>query len=463
MASLEINNLGIPPLAGLCTYEEACNPGYSVDHTVALLKRYNYVETRLNEIFTAHLAHTPEWEVKCAFSLHLWLDAEHSEALRKRVTEMREPPHHLDDAPDEKLRALFDELIRADSTLELLTGVYRVMKPELIRSLREYQAQANRLVDYPTRRVLASILQEEEEMVAWGEKALAALTQTIEDAQTVQAWEKHLEWFLYNAGGISGTLTLARGLTPPTPRSDGSPYIMTGTPRRDQRFVDPFNRSAKIDEYYQDESRGYDERVSALLYKRLREMDVPEWMAPIIYKTRGKPWEYYRDMSRQLWDEARHAMIGEVGLYAKGVPFYRYPIDLKSSMSLNDDFKPIEAHLILWGIEQSLMPRETGKRWEWEIAMESHDKLAAMFQDYDWADEVLHAQIGRKWLIPEFGTRSNMLSTWEELWQRWLAAMEPLAARSKQEEWWPDFIAEVRRNTSSEALSSARNKSATRV
>ena len=50
------------------------------------------------------------------------------------------------------------------------------------------------------------------------------------------------------------------------------------TPRRDRRFKDAFNTSAKIDGYYRDTSRPVDERAFALVYKRLREMDVPEWM-----------------------------------------------------------------------------------------------------------------------------------------------------------------------------------------
>jgi hypothetical protein len=56
-----------------------------------------------------------------------------------------------------------------------------------------------------------------------------------------------------------------------------------------------------------------------MLYKRIREIDVPEMMASIIYETKGKDWEYYRDMTRQLWDEARHAMMGEVGFASLGV------------------------------------------------------------------------------------------------------------------------------------------------
>ncbi len=55
-----------------------------------------------------------------------------------------------------------------------------------------------------------------------------------------------------------------------------------------------------------------------MLFKRLREIDVPEMMASIIHQTPGKPWNYYRDMSRQLWDEARHAMMGEVGFRRAG-------------------------------------------------------------------------------------------------------------------------------------------------
>lgn len=121
----------------------------------------------------------------------------------------------------------------------------------------------------------------------------------------------------------------------------------------------------------------------ALFYKRLREIDVPEWMAPIIYKTEGKSWEYYLDLSRQLWDEARHAMMGEVGLYHDGVPFYKYPVDIESSMSLNTEYEPLEAHIILWGIEQSLMPRQTGKAYELIVAEQSSHPLAPMFQDYD--------------------------------------------------------------------------------
>src|SRR5579884_2659830 len=106
-----IPSIGIPPLAGLATYEEAARPGYSVDDNVDLMRRYNFVETRLYEMSAAFLNPTPEWEVKGALSLHLYLDAEHSQSLRKRVAELRRPPLYLDQSPDDRLEAFLDEAL----------------------------------------------------------------------------------------------------------------------------------------------------------------------------------------------------------------------------------------------------------------------------------------------------------------------------------------------------------------
>src|SRR5581483_2150774 len=112
----------MPPLAGLATYEQAARVGYSVEENVTRLCRYNYVKTRLVEISAAFMNPAPEWEVKTALSLHLYLDAEHSQAIRQRITELRNPPPRLDESPDARLTALMEEALRAQNTLELLVG-----------------------------------------------------------------------------------------------------------------------------------------------------------------------------------------------------------------------------------------------------------------------------------------------------------------------------------------------------
>lgn len=41
--------------------------------------------------------------------------------------------------------------------------------------------------------------------------------------------------------------------------------------------------------------------------------------ASIIAETTGTPWAYKVDMTHQLWDEARHAMMGEVCSVRTGI------------------------------------------------------------------------------------------------------------------------------------------------
>ena len=185
-------------------------------------------------------------------------------------------------------------------------------------------------------------------------------------------------------------------------RHSAKPYEYDRVPKRDERFPDPYNMGVNAEVFLYDEQFPPEPKTLMMFYKRLREVDVPEMMASIITETPGKPWEYYRDLTRQLWDEARHAMMGEVGFADLGIDWpANVMVNYTWSLALNTQLKPIERHAVLYFIEQGLMPKN-GKRFEWEVGLASHNPLAALFQDYDWADEVLHARIGRDWYLKDF-------------------------------------------------------------
>lgn len=424
----------IPPLGGVCTYEEAARVGYTVDDNVELLKRYNYVKARLMEIATKHMNRTPEWEVKGALSYHVWLDTEHSTLIRKRVSEMREPPLHLDRVPDDRLKTFLDEALHAHNTIELVIGIYGVIRPALLKALRQHVAETNPLVDQPTCRVLSFIIQEEEQMLQWGQAAVEALTDE-EDAKKVsEAWTQRLNAFLSNAGGITGKEAKSEHL--PVKRSD-APFILEKVPQRDSRFTDIWNNADTADQVYKDETRDPMERTWALLFKRLREMDVPEMMSTIIAETPGKPWEYYHDMCRQIWDEVRHSMMGETAFVARGVDWTQLPIRINWAYELNTILTPLERHSILYDIEFGLMPGDTGKKYEWEIAKKSGFELAATFHDHDWADEVLHAQIGRKWFVSQMNNHQEALDLAQQSWKK-MADNRPKYP-IENANWWEEF------------------------
>src|SRR5580700_10560679 len=100
---------GLPTLAGLATLAEASRPGLSVEACVARLKRDHYGFIRLHEILTARITAEPIYELKTGFALHSYLCAEHVQALRQRVGEMREPPLGLEEIPHPALPIFFDE------------------------------------------------------------------------------------------------------------------------------------------------------------------------------------------------------------------------------------------------------------------------------------------------------------------------------------------------------------------
>jgi hypothetical protein len=430
----------IPPLAGLFGYEQASRPGYAVAEAAQRLWRLAFAYRRLHALAVHVLPRTPEWEVKCALGLQIWLDAEHAAALGERVNELRHPSVDVGSAPDERLARVFDELAHVRDTGELLAAGYLVVRGALADALRTYLETTNPLADHPSVHLVEAALRDEECTLAWGRAAAEAVPAESD-------WPALVGALLATAGGLLGDEPPGKEPSAPL-RSAAGPPAPDPVVRRDERFVDPYNQSALIDRYCDDPERPADERAYALAYKRLREMDVPEWMAPIIAAAGEQPFERQRELSRQLWDETRHAMMGEVALERQGVPFHAFPIEIQGSLALNTRFTPREAHLLLWVIEQDLMAAATGKKHERDVAAAHGDPVLTMFQDFDWADEVLHARTGRRWIVSEFPNRAEAEEAAREVWRRYDEVAAELARRSEQREWWPEFVAAMRQGTS---------------
>ncbi|HEY9230366.1 MAG TPA: hypothetical protein VIP11_27185 [Gemmatimonadaceae bacterium] len=396
----------IPELAGLATYAEAARIGWSVDENVRRLLRLHWAEQRLRRLMVARITAEPVWEVKCALALHQWQSALRIDDLRSRIAEMRSPVPRLDvapsDAPD--IEKLFDSIERSESTRALVSGIYVAALPALARDYREHLDGCNPLVDHPTRRILQLALPDLDAAIEWGDRALAAI-------------ERH------EASS--------------EPKSDLPEFH----PRRDERFHGRYNFEFAPHVVYNMPGVSAEERNLALLCKRTLEMDVPEMMASFMTERADAPWEFHRDYSRQLWDEARHAMMGSVALEARGVDWKReIPLNVSFALRLNLHATPVERQMMLFAIEQSLMPGETGKRFEYDTAVAAGDPLSAHFHDYDWADEVLHAQIGRRALkrdgLTAEGARDSAQAIHEKTW----AALDAYRHLDRQEDWWPAFV-----------------------
>jgi hypothetical protein len=426
-----------PPLAGLCTHVEGAAAGLAVDATVLRLRRYVYLKSQLLFIFTAHFNRLPEWETKSAISLHLWQDAEHSAWFRTRVTEMRTPPHNLDKVPDPDLAALIAELQRPADSLEFLVGIYGVLKPALAAAFREHLRVAHPIADHPTRRLLRFAVSEEEEQIAWGEAAITALLCTEKrraDDPALTAWKNRLLARLAASGGIhgEGQRVPVAPMHVPTLSWPASTSLI---PKRDARFPHVWRSRGVVPA----PTRPVHERLWWMMNVRLNEMHVSELIATVIADWKDQPWAFYHDLARHLWDETRHCLLGEVAFVSQGIDFTQIPTHIGFAEYPNRELSPPERYAFLWGIEQGLMTK-TGKQAEVALARAGGDDRATVFQDFDWADEVLHAAIGRRWLEPHFKTREAML----EVYDRIRPAYDQMKAKDLElpdRDWWPAFYA----------------------
>jgi len=431
----------LPPVAGIATVAEAMRIGFSIDDCVSRLKRHHWAFRRLHQIFVDRLTAEPIYELKMGFSLHAHYCVEHAAVWRKRVAEMREPPLGLDNVPHASLDAFFDEILCAPDTESLLVGLYEQALPSLREALREHMTETNKLVDHPSFRICRFALIEVDEMIEYGTRCIARLVSSEKRAELAD-WTELLRRLLRQAGGLSGSVAGEDGA--PVRLYSKKPHRYDRVPRRDERFPDPYNMGVHAEVFLYDEKFPAAPKTLMMYYKRLREIDVPEMMASIIAETTGQPWDYFVDMTRQLWDEARHAMMGEIGFVRAGIDWQKFVrVNFTWSLALNTQLTPLERHSVLYFIEQGLMPK-TGKRFEWEVGIASGDPFSAMIQDYDWADEVLHARIGRDWFVKQIGSGKKANEYGDQCWSKVLIDWNSYREKglTQHENWWPALYRE---------------------
>lgn len=432
----------LPSLVGLHTMSEASSRGLSVAESVARILRLHWSLKRLHMIFVSRIAAMPIYELKMAFSLHAHYCAEHVEDFAKRVREMRQPPYGLEVSPDASLDVFFDEILAAPDVRPLVLGLYGYAVPAIVRALERFIADTNKLFDHPTYRACRLTLVEVQDIMEYGTQALECLVDE-ETESGLHHWTDLLERLLGAAGDLDGTQPKVAGDL--QPMFSAVPYKYDGVPKRDERFQDSYNMGVNAESLLFNPDVEPLPKSIMLYFKRMREIDVPEVMSSILAESDGKPWGYYRAMTRQLWDEARHAMMGEIGFVSMEIDWTEIPFNFTWSLGLNTQLTALQRHAVVYAIEQGLMPKKNGKQYEWEVAVATANPLTARIQDYDWADEVLHAQIGREWLVPDLGSQKDALAYGDQSWSRilvdWAKWRED--GLTQHRNWWPEIYREA--------------------
>jgi hypothetical protein len=247
------------------------------------------------------------------------------------------------------------------------------------------------------------IVAEEEETLPLLEAAYRDVANTPEKEAEATAWATTLREMLVAAGGMDGTGPANAAVLQPVRAS--TPYTIPRKMSRDESF-------RQIWDFVHVENERAAERFAQILATRLSEITAAEGLAFVLCEVEGQPWSFYVDISRHLWDEVRHTFFGEAAseqIFGDRAAMPIRNFDLTYVLQMT----PLEQYAALGlGIEAAMMKYPPGKREEYEFCRDvAQHALMATFQDFDWADEVLHVNIARRQLKDWFrGSQQELMA-----------------------------------------------------
>ncbi|MDX1524182.1 MAG: hypothetical protein R3264_21305 [Anaerolineae bacterium] len=366
-------------------------PGLSVEACAARLQSLAYAEERLMRLQATHIVTRPEWDLKVLLGRLQYEDATHADQLRRRLPELRVAKKKALQPPaDSPLSLVFDEALFAETTVELLAGLVTVFKPALLAAYQSYLAATNPLADYPTVRLLKPIIAEEQETLAILQAAYADLVDTPAKVAAAGAWAGHLQTLLTAAGGLDGSGPVDPDRLRPTRAT--RPFVIPRQAVRDDTY-------RRLWDFVHVDTDRPAERFAQMVATRLSEITAAEGLVFVLCEVEDQPWDFYVDIARHLWDEVRHTLFGEAA--TEQIFGDRAAMPIRDfDMTYIFQMTPLEQYAGLGiGIEAAMMKYPPGKREEYEFCRDvAQHALMTTFQDFDWADEVLHVNIARRQL-----------------------------------------------------------------
>jgi hypothetical protein len=125
-------------------------------------------------------------------------------------------------------------------------------------------------------------------------------------------------------------------------------------------------------------------------------------------------WEWIRDAGRWTYDEARHMLMGKRRLGAWGLPPEATPLGgyIYEACAGQD---PLYRLGMLGYFETKNIGR---KKERAQVFHELGDTTSGTDMEFDWADETLHAEYGRRWLKELLASRGQDPEAWPQVLER---------------------------------------------
>ena len=380
--------------------EDVKRPGLSVGAAAERLLCLTYVEKRVMYLCAAKMLSVPERDLKLLLGRLQYDAAGRCHSLRNRLREMRTAKVRIDAVPSKALALFLYEAVHEEESKEVTRVVWWIHQ-QLLASYEEYLRTTNPLADAHTCDLIEGFLSRLRASVG----SLGAHLDQFAVPESEKNLPARLEKFALAGGGIDGSK--GKGEVPCRERST-KPFIVSRAAGRSPAL-------RRVWDYVKPRMEDFADYFAYMLGIRFSEINVAEGLAVVLCETKEMPWEFYRDISRHLWDEVRHSMMGEAAIEATFGTASAIPMrDYESVYCMEAPALEQYATLGL-EIEGAQMKYPIGKRGEWEFCRDAaKHPLMKTFQDFDWADEVLHVTIAKRQLNEWFPNGVDELSALAE-------------------------------------------------
>jgi uncharacterized ferritin-like protein (DUF455 family) len=371
--------------------------------TAQVLTRFHYLERALTRACAGWIPAAPLLEQKAALARVAWQCALAADAFRERVFELRYPSRLLEEGADAPLIGVYEAALRAPDADAFVRGLSEVLLPSLLGEYWAFLERTDELDDGPTIRILEDAARDKDAQIS----VLAA-----EGGDAT--WPEELRRALET-------------LEPPP----GTPFAIAEQPARDDRYASSsFYWPDALDPSYP-----YGEGVALQLrsaVSHLNEVWAVETAGVILYALAPElGWEFVRDAARWVYDESRHMLMGKRRLDAWGLDPAKTPLGgyIYEACAGQDAIYRL-------GMLGYFETKNIGRKRERAQAFaELGDRLSETDMEFDWADETLHAEYGRRWLKELLRVRGQDEESWpailercEQLVQERVAAATPAEA-----------------------------------
>ncbi len=348
------------------------------------LKNLGDFQTELARIHAGFAPSLAVWPQRKEFPALIFRSMRRVQDLRLRSRELGvsfQDMHHSAHVP---ARPLLDALCAAPDTASFYHTAVIAVPRVLVAAIEAYLKDNDSIYDQPSRALLEADRDEFTLQMKWAE---AALTELPGSAQPNAAFLGRIETL---AADLSARLRepVARGGEPLR-----SPRRLGVLPFADSVLPTGF-RHLEFGPEPMPPDNAYADRERYFAANFLQEVQAADSCASMLFEAPDMPWDFYFDLARHMWDEARHAVFGEKKLADLGLTAATAGLSSKA-YALRQTLAPLDRYAALSTQEADAFP---GKHAALKDSLAHHDTVSAMAWSYDIADETQHVRFGAKWI-----------------------------------------------------------------